>query len=99
MKKVRADEIQPGMWLDLENDTYANFFNAAMLPVGVDDTQAWEDHQATVSNFEFEYQQVESVERETEDVVRIDCLNTSFGCPIDHKLKVVEPVVTFDPGE
>ena len=98
-RKIRADEVVAGMWLDLEDDTYACFFNAAIVPVGVDSRQAWEDHQSTVRMFEMEYQQIEGVERETEDVVRIDCFNTSFGCPVYHMLTVVEPLVTFDPGE
>lgn len=92
--KMRADEIKEGMWLDLEGDTFAAFYNGdARRNSGVftEDQihQGAEDHDNTISTFEFEYAEVESTERETEDCIVVHTTLTSFGCPPDHMFKVV----------
>lgn len=84
--KVRADNLKPGDLIDLEGDEYATM--APTTSQGVLGSRELEDHDLTVSTFEFEYAEVESVVAETAECVVVHTDATSFGCPPDHMIEL-----------
>ena len=74
---MRAEDIRPGMLIDLEGDEYADPYYKS------------DDADADANNlFAYEYPVVENVEKENDVVVRIDTNHGSFGFPVDHDIYV-----------
>lgn len=78
--RLPARSVKEGMYLDLEDDSYAT------IPC----SEECDDCDSTISSFEFEYQFVESVEFQNINTVVINCASVSFGCPPNHKVRVVD---------
>jgi phosphoribosylaminoimidazole carboxylase (NCAIR synthetase) len=83
IEQAQAADLREGDVIDLEGDPFAT------RPREDADEQERLAHESTVSTFQFEYAQVESVERETDTCVVVHTDATSFGCPPDHQIKRV----------
>lgn len=77
-----ADSLVEGMLLDLEGDEFATMISPEA------NEQERQDHELTVSAFEFEYAMVDAVVRETLTCVVVHTETVSFACPPKHKIKV-----------
>lgn len=79
-----ARDLVEGDMIDLEGDRYAT-----MILEGASRRDR-EDHESTVSTFAFELALVEEIEYETDTCIVLHTSLTSFACPPDHPLSVVE---------